>query len=344
MTLVLTLTPNPAVDVSTSVGRVQPTRKLRCSGASRDPGGGGVNVARVAARLGASVTAIYPAGGCTGQELEQLVRREGVESIVVPVRGETREDFTVLDETSREEFRFVLPGPHLLDREWMACLKAVSGFERKPEMICASGSLPPGAPTDFYARVAEIAEMRGVKFVLDTSGPALKAALRERIHLIKPNLAELRELVGGALDEEGELVEACRALISEGRTEMVALTLGAQGALLVTDGQAWRARPLPVRPVSTVGAGDSFLGAMVWALSAKLAPEEAFRYAAASGAAALLAHGTELARAEDVRRLLPQVVIEPVADAPHADAPRPSRPPHADAPSAPARDPPSRTP
>lgn len=313
MPIVLTLTPNPAVDISTSVARVEPTRKLRCSAESRDPGGGGLNVARVAGRLGSRAVAIYPAGGLVGQRLESLVRSEGVESVVVPVQGETREDLTVLDETTREEYRFVLPGPRLRDAEWMKCLKALADVEFKPDFICASGSLPPGAPEDFYARVAEIAESRGVRFALDTSGPALKSALRERVHLIKPNLAELRELVGGALDEDRSLIAACRTLVEGGRTEVVALTLGAQGALLVTGDAAWRAQPLPIRPLSTVGAGDSFLGAMVWALASKLSLEEAFRYGAAAGAAALLVPGTDLSDAANIRRFLPQVVIEPIA-------------------------------
>ncbi|MES2896861.1 MAG: 1-phosphofructokinase family hexose kinase [Pseudomonadota bacterium] len=310
MPIVVTLTPNPAVDISTSVVRVEPVRKLRCSGESRDPGGGGINVARVASRLGARAVAIYPAGGFTGQRLESLVQGEGVESVVVPVQGETREDLTVLDETTHEEYRFVLPGPHLRDVEWMTCLKVLATMELKPDFICASGSLPPGAPEDFYARVAEIAEIRGVRFALDTSGPALKAALRDRVHLIKPNLAELRELVAGALDEDRSLIGACRALIAQGRTEVVALTLGAQGALLVVADAAWRARPLLIRPLSTVGAGDSFLGAMVWALASKLSLEEAFRYGAAAGAAALLAPGTDLCGVANVRRFLPQIEIE----------------------------------
>ncbi|MFZ5719734.1 MAG: 1-phosphofructokinase family hexose kinase [Pseudomonadota bacterium] len=312
MSLVLTLTPNPAIDISTSVEQVQPVRKLRCRPGSRDPGGGGLNVARVASRLGATAVAIYPAGGFTGQELAELVRREAVESVVVPISGDTREDFTVLSETDHEEYRFVLPGPRLKNAEWMACLKALSAFERNPAFICASGSLPPGAPDDFYARAAEIAEMRGAKFALDTSGPALEAALRERIHVIKPNLVELAGLVGAELDDEPSRVAACRTLIAGGRLEMVALTLGADGALLVTADAAWRARPLAVPLVSSVGAGDSFLGAMVWALGEGLDPETAFRYGAAAGAAALLAHGTELSRAADVRRLLPEVVVEPI--------------------------------
>lgn len=314
MPIVLTLTPNPAVDISTSVARVEPARKLRCSGESRDPGGGGLNVARVASRLGARAVAIYPTGGLVGQRLESLVQREGVESVVVPIQGETREDLTVLDETTHEEYRFVLPGPHLRDAEWMQCLKALADIDLKPDFICASGSLPPGAPDDFYARVAEIAEIRGVRFALDTSGRALKAALRDRVHLIKPNLAELRELVAGALDEDSSLIGACRALIAQGRTEVVALTLSAQGALLVTADAAWRAQPLPIQPLSTVGAGDSFLGAMVWALASKLSLEEAFRYGAAAGAAALLAPGTDLCGAANVRRFLPQIEIERIAE------------------------------
>ncbi|MFN3514441.1 MAG: 1-phosphofructokinase family hexose kinase [Phenylobacterium sp.] len=313
MPLILTLTPNPAVDVSTSVKRVEPDHKLRCAAESRDPGGGGVNVARVVRRLGAEAVAVYPSGGAAGQMLEPLVAREGVGSLVVPVSGETRENFTVQDMTTGEEYRFVLRGPRLRDSEWMDCLKALAGFERKPDFICASGSLPPGAPEDFYARVAEIAEMKGVPFVLDTSGPALKAALGERIFLIKPNLRELRELAPGALDEEASLIAACRQLIAGGRLKMVALSLGSQGALLVTADEAWRAPALPIRPASTVGAGDSFLGAMVWALAAGKPVEAALAYGAAGGAAALLTHGTELCRAGDVHRLVQDVAVEKIA-------------------------------
>jgi 6-phosphofructokinase 2 len=312
MTVILTLTPNPAIDISTSVDRVRPGPKLRCASSSRDPGGGGVNVARVVSRLGGQAVAAFPCGGWTGHELEQLVGREGVESLVTPIRGETRQDFTVFDETTHEEFRFVLPGPRVRDPEWMACLKSIAAFDRKLDFICASGSLPPGAPADFYARVAEIAELKGVPFALDTSGPALKAALSEHVHLCKPNLSELRELVGLALEDETSLVEAGRTLVAAGRTEVVALTMGSEGALLVTAKEAWRARPIGIEPVSTVGAGDSFLGAMVWALASRLSLEDAFRHGCAAGAAALLAHGTELCRAADVRRLLPQVRIEPI--------------------------------
>lgn len=314
MAVILTLTPNPAIDVATSVERLEPARKLRCSPERRDPGGGGINVARVAHRLGAETFAIYPSGGIVGQLLERLIHGEGVRSVIVSVHGETREDFTVLDETTHQEYRFVLPGPHLSDVEWMKCLKALAAIEVRPDFVCASGGLPPGAPDNFYARVAEIVASWGVRFALDTSGPALRAALHERIHLIKPNLRELADLTGAALDDETARLAACRALIAQGRTEIVALTLGEEGAMLVTATEAWRAGALAIEPVSTVGAGDSFLGALIWALASKMSLEDAFRHGAAAGAAALLAHGTELARAADIRRLLPKVAVEKVAE------------------------------
>ncbi|MGD0634115.1 MAG: 1-phosphofructokinase family hexose kinase [Beijerinckiaceae bacterium] len=314
MSSIVTLTMNPALDVSTSVDHVEPLSKLRCGAGRRDPGGGGINVARVASRLGAGVTAVYPVGGFMGQLLNRLVDEEGLKSVIVPVRGETREDFTVLDKTTGEQYRFVMPGPELRDAEWMACLEVLAGLGAGPDIICASGSLPPGVPGDVYARVAGIARSRGAKLVLDTSGAALEAALEARVYLIKPNLREFRQLMGVPLDGQASLIRACRSLIGRGSTEVVALTLGADGALLVTAGGAWRAPALPIQPVSTVGAGDSFLGAMVWALASKMSLEECFRYAVAGGSAAVLAPGTELCRQQDVRRLLTQVTLESVPD------------------------------
>ena len=310
MTTILTLTMNPAIDVCTSVDRVAPTRKLRCSAARRDPGGGGINVARVARRLGAEGIAVYPAGGFAGQLLAQLVSDEGVVSIIVPVREETREDFTALETATNDQYRFVLPGPRLSGAEWMACLKAFAELDHRPDFIVVSGSLPPGVPDDFFARIAEIARSWGVRMALDASGPAFKAALEQRPWLIKPNLRELRELTGEALDDEPSQIAACRGLVTQGKTDVVALTLGAQGALLVSAERAWRTRPLSIRPVSTVGAGDSFMGGMVWALGGGKPLEEAFRWAAAASSAALLAPGTELCRFQDVKRLLPQIVVE----------------------------------
>ncbi|HEY8003850.1 MAG TPA: 1-phosphofructokinase family hexose kinase [Phenylobacterium sp.] len=316
MSSIVTLTMNPAVDVSLAVDRLAPGAKLRCEGGERDPGGGGVNVARVIRRLGADAVAVYPAGGPTGAILQELVAREGVASVVTPIGGETREDFTVLEQSSGAQYRFVLPGPRLHDLEWMACLKTLANLPVRPTVICASGSLPPGVPADFYARVGEVASGWGARFVLDASGPALKAALDSNIHLIKPNLAELRELTGSATEDEASLVRASRKLIGQARIEAVALTLGANGALLITADGAWRAKALPVAAISSVGAGDSFLGAMIWAQAGGKPLLEAFRYGVAGGAAAVRSAGTELARAAEIRRLVAEVKVEEVAAQP----------------------------
>lgn len=313
MSTIATLTLNPSVDVSLAVERLVPGVKLRCQGGDRDPGGGGINVARVVQRLGGNVVAVYPAGGPTGTVLQQLVNREGVPSVATPIAGETREDFTVLEMASGAQFRLVLPGPHLHDLEWMACLKALANLPVRPSVICASGSLPPGAPTDFYARAGEVADGWGARFVLDASGAALKAALDTHIHLMKPNLAELRELSGEALDDEDALLRAVRTLIAQRRIEAVAVTLGEDGALLVTAQGAWRAKAPVVKAISSVGAGDSFLGAMVWAQAAGKSLSDAFRYGVAAGAAAVHCAGTELAHAAETQRLFSDVRLEDLA-------------------------------
>ena len=313
MARILTITMNPAIDISTSVDRVQPTRKLRCAPARRDPGGGGINVARVANRLGSDAIALYPAGGSCGQRLRKLVDQENIRSIAIPIGEETREDFTVVEATTGNEYRFVSTGPQLSETEWRSCLEAVAAFRDPVDVFVASGSLPLGVPDDLYARIAEIARSRSVPFALDTSGPSLRAALDHGVDLLKPSLGELRELTGQPLANPASCVAACKGLVATGQSKTVALTLGSQGAILATPEGAWRAWPLPITAVSTVGAGDSFLAAMVCALASGLPPLEAFRHGVAAGSAALLAPGTQLCRPEDARELLEHVVVDRAA-------------------------------
>jgi 6-phosphofructokinase 2 len=304
---IITFTMNPAVDLSSSVARVVPAQKLRCAIARRDPGGGGINVARVISRLGGEVTAIYPLGGATGLLLRRLVEDEGVRSITFPVVEETRLSFTVVEEDTGQEYKFLLPGPSLSTSEWQQGLAELTRHAEPSGLLVISGSLPPGAPADLYARAARAAKELGARIVLDSSGPPLAAALEKGVFLVKPNLREMRELTGRALEDEPSRLAACESLVRTGHAEAVALTLGDEGALLVTRQAALRAPALAIRPASTVGAGDSFLGAMVWALACGRGLEEAFRYGVAAGSAALISSGTELCRRDDVERLLPEV-------------------------------------
>jgi 6-phosphofructokinase 2 len=307
MTSIITLTINPSIDVSTSVDEVTPIHKLRCAAVRRDPGGGGINAARVIKRFGADVIAIYPTGGALGELLRHLVDREEIPTLTVSIAEETREDFTILEESSGGQYRFVLSGPHLTTQEWQGCLNAFASLAEGSRFVVGSGSLPPGVP-DFYSQIAAVAKPSATKIVIDSSGAALKAALDAGVYLIKPSLREFRGLMGEPLESERDWIAASRSLIARGQ-EIVALTLGDQGALLVTPDHLLRARAVPIKPVSAVGAGDSFLGAMVWSLERGNALEDAFRYGVAAGSAALLMPGTALCRREDVERLLHQVEV-----------------------------------
>ena len=306
---VLCLTMNPSVDVSTHTDRVVPSDKLRCGPAGRDAGGGGLNVASVVHRLGGSSSALFPAGGPAGQWLTQHLAQSGLNAQALPIAQDTRENFTVQALNTGDEYRFVLPGPTLSEAEWQACLHTVGAWPAPLDFLVASGSLPLGMPADFYARLARSARARSVKMVLDSSGPALAQALQAGVFLVKPNLRELRELTGLPLATAAEWRGAAQALIDQDQAEIVALTMGSRGALVLSRDGAWQADALPLDVVSSVGAGDSFVGAMVWSLQRGHPLPQAFTWAMAAGSAALLTPGTGLCLPADVQRLQPQVRV-----------------------------------
>ena len=308
MSDILTVTLNPALDVLTTIERVSDTHKMRCGPTLKHPGGGGVNVARVLHRLGASCQAVYLAGGVTGERHRQLVRDEGVRCHVVPIADETRESFSAHELATGHDYRFVLPGPQVTDTEWQSCLDYIAQHMPK-KFLVLSGGLAPGVPDDFFARAAQLAKAHNVRVILDSNGPALSHALHEGVYLFKPSLRELRDLTGQALPDTDSQVAAARALIAQGQAHIVAVSLGEDGALVVSAQESWQARSIAVEVQTTIGAGDSFVAGMTWALARgdKLLP--AFQYGMASGAAALLHPGTALSQAADVHHLLPRLVV-----------------------------------
>lgn len=298
---IVTLTLNPALDKSASTERLAPEQKLRCSALQEDAGGGGINVSKGIRKLGGSSTAVFPSGGATGQRLQQILAVAGVETDILAVIGDTRENFSILETSTGLQYRFTLPGVDMSEQEADACLDIVRRL--KPDWLVASGSLPPGLPDTYYEKVAAFAKDIEARLILDTSGPALMAAADEGLYLLKPNLGELSALAGVTQLEMNQVDDAALEIIRQGKCEIVVVSLGPQGALLVTrDGFEHIPAPM-VKKRSTVGAGDSMVAGMVWALSAGKTPIEMARVGVACGSAATMNPGTELFHPEDVWRL-----------------------------------------
>lgn len=293
---------NPALDIATATEIIVPATKLRCEEPRYDPGGGGINVARAARMLGGDALAVFPAGGGSGQIIKALVAAEGVPHLALPVRGITRESLAVVERRSGEQYRFLLPGPPLAAADQERLLDALAAQAEGAAFVVASGSLPPGVPCDFYARVAALARRCGARFALDSSGEALTSA-GAGIFLIKASRRELGQLCGQAIADPAALERAARALVAEGRCEVLVVSLGAEGALLATAEGCRRFPAARVEALSSIGAGDSMLAGILVALVRGRALEEAVRFGIAAGGAALLRPGTELCRREDTERL-----------------------------------------
>lgn len=298
---IVTLTMNPALDIATSADVVRPTEKIRCGSARYDPGGGGINVARVAHVLGAAVSAVFPVGGPIGDLLAQLIKDAGVPHRRIEIGESTRESFTVNERHTNEQYRFVLPGPHLTISERARCLDELRKVAAGAEFVVASGSLPPGVPPDLYQRVADVSRELGALFILDTSGHAL-ASMDTGVFLLKPSLRELREHVGRDLRTEAEQLAAARELIDAGITQAVVVSLGSQGALLVTAAHSQRFRAILARPVSSVGAGDAMVAGITVGLSRGWSLSEGVRFGIAAATAMLLTPGTEVPTRAAVER------------------------------------------
>jgi 6-phosphofructokinase 2 len=293
---IVTLTLNPAVDTAFEAERVVPRHKIRTFNETHDPGGGGVNVARVLAELGAETCAIVLAGGVTGAFLVELLDGYAVPCRAVPIAGTTRISTTVHDRSSGEEYRFVPEGPEVSEAELAAALGALD--DEPGDWVVLSGSLPRGLPADTYARIVAREAGRGRQVVLDSSGESLRAALGHGLALIKPSERELAELVGPLPPEQ-----AARDLVRSGAAERVAVSLGAAGGLIATESGLARRPAIPVEVRGAVGAGDSFLAAMTLALATGSDAEDALLWGLAAGAAAVSRGGTAHPRREDVAAL-----------------------------------------
>lgn len=301
--MILTVTPNPAVDKSTRTTQLIPEKKLRCSDMVVEAGGGGINVSKGLQRLGAPNMALITSGGFNGKQLEACLQEERISYHTIQIPGETRENIVVLEEQSNNQFRFVLPGPTLQAEIEEDILCAIKNLPFAPEIIVGSGSLPPGFNDNFYARLVTLANQLGAKPIIDCSGKPLELAVAAGVYLVKPNLNELSQLSGVPVLETDQVVEAAQSLLKSGSCRMVTVSLGSQGAILVNKDQVIRVPAPTVKKQSTVGAGDSMVAGMCYQVWKNAVAADIIRYGVACGTAATMNPGTQLFQPAEVERL-----------------------------------------
>ncbi|EOW6801492.1 6-phosphofructokinase II [Cronobacter muytjensii] len=303
MVRIYTLTLAPSLDSATLTPQIYPEGKLRCSAPVFEPGGGGINVARAIVHLGGSATALFPAGGATGEHLVALLNDEQVAADTVSARDWTRQNLHVHVESSGEQYRFVMPGATITDDEFRQLEEKVLAIEAGAILVI-SGSLPPGVSVEKLQQLIKAARQQGIRLIIDSSGDALAAALEVGdIELVKPNQKELAALVKRSLSAPDDVRQAAMELVQQGKARRVVVSLGPQGALGVDGSDCVRVVPPPMKSQSTVGAGDSMVGAMTLRLAQDAPLLDMVRYGVAAGSAATINQGTRLCSQENTERI-----------------------------------------
>jgi 6-phosphofructokinase 2 len=302
---ITTLTLNPSLDKSTHFSGLLAEQKMRCEIPRYDAGGGGINVSKAILKLGGQSLCIFTSGGSSGEMLETLITNQKIESAIIKTKNWTRENFIAFDDLSQAQYRFGFPGNELLDVEIDAILKSIQDLQS--DYLVISGSLNEGVSSDFYQKIAETAKASNIKVIVDTSGEALNKVLETGVYLIKPNIGELAKLIGVERLEMNEVAPAAQKLIEKGCAEIIVVSLGPQGAVLVTANQTEFVAAPNVVKKSTVGAGDSMVGAMTWALSQNKSLKEVVQWGVACGSAATMNEGTQLFNVADASRLFKEL-------------------------------------
>lgn len=302
---IITLTVNPSLDKSTHFSGLIPEKKIRCEKPRYDAGGGGINVSKAISKLGGDSLCLFTSGGSPGQLLEELVASEGIKTSVLKTKNWTRENFIAFENSTKAQYRFGFPGNAFSEEEKQSILSTIS--ELKTSYLVISGSLNEGLEPSFYQKIIEMVKKSDVKVIVDTSGEALEKVVESGVYLIKPNIGELAKLIGVERLELPEVEQAAKDLITKGSAEIVVVSLGADGAILVTKNETHLVKAPKVEKKSTVGAGDSMVGGMVWALSQNKTLKEVIQLGVCCGTAATMNEGTQLFKKEDVEKLFKEM-------------------------------------
>lgn len=312
-TPILTLTLNPALDMSTSVPEMLPDQKLRCAEPQLDPGGGGLNVSRAIAILGGESLALVALGGLTGDRLAGLIRAENVPFLALTAPGETRQSLTVTEGATGRQFRFMLPGPVWSPADQDRVFHLLRASARSGAFGVISGSQPPGVPLNFPDRL--VRSMPGLQVLLDTSGPTLLEAVRHPIpglSVLRMDGEEAESISGQPLVTQKDSADFAESLVAKGVAQRVILARGAEGSVLAEKGRRLFVVAPKVQVKSKVGAGDSFVAGFVLALARGQSVDQALAMGSATASAAVMTDATQLCRSSDVVRLLPLCTVSTI--------------------------------
>ncbi|MEO0653346.1 MAG: 1-phosphofructokinase family hexose kinase [Pseudomonadota bacterium] len=294
---ILTITLNPTVDYATATDAVEAGPKLRCAEPHIDPGGGGINVSRAIRLLGGQSTALVAIGGATGAHLLQLLALEGVATVAFQGPGETRQSVSVTEDSSGQQYRFVMPGPSWGEEDVPRALTTVDQATGDGTLVVLSGSQPPGVAKDFPSILSGHVAGRGARLIVDTSGPALfnlAEEPREALYVLRMDGEEGEELAGQPHPRPEDTAAFAESLVKKGVARHVIVARGADGSVLSTADGSWHAVSAPVDVVSAVGAGDSFVGAFTLALAREWSVETCLQFGVAAAAAAVTTEATRL--------------------------------------------------
>jgi len=315
MSDILTITLNPALDRSTTTDHIVPEEKLRCDTPVTEAGGGGINVARAIGNMGGAARAFVAISGFQGQRYLERLRTEPLVPEVFHTHGETRQSFAVSDRSNGQQYRFVTPGPTWTEEENKDVISALHRCAPQKGWVVLSGSQPPGVPVTFPSKLAAQIRDTAAKLVLDTSGEPMRALLRTdavRQHVLRLDGTESEELAGRALKTAKAVADFAQELIEREVAEVVIFAMGHEGSVLVEGENRWWSKSRPVKPVSKVGAGDSFVGVFTWAMANGGTWEEALRYGVCAAASAVTTQGTELCDRDQVEDLKKDAYLERV--------------------------------
>lgn len=284
--------------------------KLRCSQPRYDPGGGGINVARAIHNLGGDALALFCAGGPAGDKLAEMLKAEGVRAMALAIEGITRQNFAVTETASSHQYRFVMPGPTLTEAEVEKLVAAVLKILNDIDYLVISGGLTPGAPHDLYARLIRHAKKAGVRTILDVSGAPFEEALHEGPYLVRTNRTDFKQFTGVWPQEPADVAPFFADWLAKGWAEVVVITLSGRGTILTTRDRCVEILPPAVQKRSAVGAGDSFVAGITWALAQGWSQDDAAAYGTAALLSALETPGTQLCNKPDVEKYFRQMTTK----------------------------------